>query len=84
MKNTLQGIISRVDETDDQISNLEVKEAENTQSEQQNEKIIQKKWAYLRMLCNKCTNINIMGLLVPWGYWMEKRESKKLKTYLKN
>ena len=42
MKNTLQGIISRVDETDDQISNLEVKEAENTQSDQQNEKIIQK------------------------------------------
>ena len=33
MKNTLQGINSRVDEAEDQISNLETKEAGNTLSE---------------------------------------------------
>ena len=44
MKNNLQGIKSRVDEAKKEISDLEYKEAENTQSEQQKEKkIIQKK-----------------------------------------
>ena len=35
MKNNLQGINSRVDEAENQISDLEYKEAKNTQSEQQ-------------------------------------------------
>ena len=39
MKNTLQGINSRRDEAEDQNNDLEDKEAENTQSEQQKEKI---------------------------------------------
>ena len=38
IKNTLQGINSRVDETKIQISNLEYKEAKNTQTEQQEAK----------------------------------------------
>ena len=41
MKNTLQGIDSNVDEAEYQISNLGYKEAENIQSEQEKEKIIQ-------------------------------------------
>ena len=38
MKNNLQGINSRVDETKNQISNFKYKEAKNTQSEEQKEK----------------------------------------------
>ena len=38
MKNTLEGINSRLDEAEDQISNLVGKIAENTQSEHQKEK----------------------------------------------
>ena len=38
MKNKLEEINSRLDEADDQISNLEVKEADKSQSHQQNEK----------------------------------------------
>ena len=38
IKDNLQGINSRVDETKIQISNLEYKEAKNTQSEQQEKK----------------------------------------------
>ena len=36
MKNTLEGINSRLNEAEDQISNLEYKVTEDTQSEQQN------------------------------------------------
>ena len=42
MKNNLQGLNSKVDEDKNQISDLEYKEAKNTQSEQQKEKSIQK------------------------------------------
>ena len=40
MKNTFQGINSGVDEPENQVRDLEDKEAENTQSEQQKEKRI--------------------------------------------
>ena len=62
MKNNLQGISSRTDETENQISNLEYKEAKNTQSEQQNEK---KKEDSVRSLWDnfKCSNIHIMWVL---------------------
>ena len=42
MKSNLQGINSRVDEAKNQIRDLEYKEAKNIQSEQQEEKRIQK------------------------------------------
>ena len=38
IKNNLRGINSRVDEAENQISNLEYKEAKNHQSEQEEEK----------------------------------------------
>ena len=41
IKNNLQGIKSRVDKAENQISDLEHKEAKNNQSEQQGEKRIQ-------------------------------------------
>ena len=43
IKNNLQGINSRIDETENLISDLEYKEAKNTQSEQLKVKRIQKK-----------------------------------------
>ena len=42
IKNNWQGINSRVDEAENQINDLEHKEAKNNQSEQQEEKRIQK------------------------------------------
>ena len=67
--NTLQGITSRVDKAEDQISDWEDKEAENTQSEQLKEKKNESLWGNI-----KCTTICIMG------YQKEKRGSKELKT----
>ena len=43
IKNNLQGINSRVDNTENQISELEYKEAKNNQSEQQEAKRLQQK-----------------------------------------
>ena len=63
MKNNLQRIKSRIDETKNQITDLEYKEAKNTQSEQE-EKGILKKEDSVRSLQNSfmCTNICIMGV----------------------
>ena len=80
IKNNLHGINSRKDEAKNQISDLEYKEAKNTQSEQQKEKRIKRKnedsvrslWDSL-----KCANNHIRGC------WKEKREGEKLKTCLK-
>ena len=44
IKNNLQGNNSRVDEAENQINDLEHKEAKNNQSEQQEEKRIPPKW----------------------------------------
>ena len=77
--NNLQGNNSRVDETDNQINDLEHKEAKNNQSEQEEEKRIQKNehrvsslWDY-----SKQSNICIIGCQ------KEKRKSKKYGNYLK-
>ena len=78
MKNNLQGTNSRVDEAKNQTSNLEYKEAKNTQSAQQEGKRIRKMKNSIRSLRNnfKCTTILIMGL-------QKRRNSKKWETYLK-
>ena len=60
----LEGINNRVDKAEDQISDLEDKEAEKPQSEQLKEKRI-KNEDHTRSLCDNFKHINshIMGLL---------------------
>ena len=87
MQNTLQGSISRADEPEDQISNLEENKTENTQSKQQKrKKIIKKNQDSIKNLWSKlkCTNIHIIG--IPEG---EEREQVienlfKKKTMMEN
>ena len=72
IKNNLQRINRRVDEAKNQISYLKCKKAKNNQSEQQEDKRIQKHENSVRSLWDnfKCTNICIMGVLE------EEREQK--------
>ena len=65
IKNNLQGNNSTVDEAENQISDFEHKEKENTQSEQEEEKRIQKNKDSVRSLWDnfKCSNIHIMWVL---------------------
>ena len=79
IKNNLQGINSRVDEAENQLSDLEHKEAKNNQSEQKEEKRIQKNEDSINSLWDnfKRSNIHLMGCQ------KEKRKSKKLEIYLK-
>ena len=62
--NNLQGNNSRVDETDNQINDLEHKEAKNNQSEQEEEKRIQKNKDSTSSLWDnfKRSNIHIIGV----------------------
>ena len=78
MKVNLQGINCRVGEAENQISDLEYKEAKNTQSEQQEGNRIQKNEDSLRKLWDnfRYTNFCIMDV-------SEGRESKKLEAYLR-
>ena len=64
IKNNLQGKQSRMDEAEDQINDLEHKEAKNNQSEQPEEKRIQKNVGSTSSLWDnfKRSNIHIIGL----------------------
>ena len=72
MKTTLEGINSRITETEDQISDLEDKTADITTAEQNKEKRMKRMKDSLRELWDNiiCTNIRIIG--VP-----EEEEKKK-------
>ena len=63
INNNLQGNNSRVDEGKNQINDSQHKETENTQSEQQEEKRIQKNKNSVSSLWDnfKCSNIHIIG-----------------------
>ena len=75
IKNNLQGNSSRVDEAENQINDLEHKEAKNNQLEQQEEKIIQKNEDSINIWDNfKHSNICIIGV-------REEERSKKLEVY---
>ena len=80
IKNNLQGNNSRVDETENQIHDLEHREAKHNPSEQEDENRIQKHEDNISSLWDnfKHTNIRIMGGAE------EKKKSKKLEIYLKN
>ena len=80
IKKKFQGNNSRVDEAENQINDLEHKEALNNQSEQQEEKRIQKHKDSIGSLWGnfKRSNIRITGVQ------KEKRKSKKLENSLKN
>ena len=73
VKNILQGINSRVVETEDQISDLEGKEIENTQTEQQKETVVRNNEDSLRSLCKNFKHANICKMGVPAK---EKREER--------
>ena len=79
MKNTLEGINSRITEAEEWISDLEDRMVEFTAVEQNKEKRIKRNEDSLRDLWDniKCNNINLIG--VPEG---EERE-KDLRKYLK-
>ena len=64
MKNTVEGIKSRLDKGEDQISELEDKAEKNTQNEQEKEKRLRKNKEGLREMQDrvKCNNIYIIGI----------------------
>ena len=64
IKKNQQGTNTRGDETEYQINDLEHKKQKSIQSEQQEEKIIQKNKDRIRSLrdISKCTNIRIIGM----------------------
>ena len=78
MKNILEGINSRITETE-QISDLEDKMVEFTATEQNKEKRMKRNEHSLRDLWDniKCSNIRIIG--VPEGEETEKGPEKYLK-----
>ena len=79
IKNNLWGNNSRMDEAENQINDLEHKEAKNNQPETQEEKIILKNEDSISSLWGnfKRSNGHMMGCQ------KEKRKSKKLEMYLK-
>ena len=64
IKNTLEGVTSRLDETQDRISELENKVEKNTQNEQGMEKRLRKNEEGLREMQDnmKWNNIQIIGI----------------------
>ena len=74
IKNNLQGINSRVDEAENQINDLGHKEAKNNQSEQKEEKRIQKNKGSVRSLWDNLSTPTHSSQ----GCQKENRKSKKL------
>ena len=79
MKNTLEGINSRITEAEEWISDLEHRTVEFTATEQDKEKRMKRNEDSLRDLWDniKRTNIRVIGSQ------KEKRERKDLRRYLK-
>ena len=76
MKNTLEGINSRITEAEERISDLEERMVEFTAAEQTKEKRMKRNEGSLRDLWDniKCNNIHITG--VPEGEEREKGPEK--------
>ena len=73
MKNTVEGIKSRLDEAVDRISELEDKVEKNSQTKQQNEKRLKKNEEGLRELQDNMKHYNIHIIRIPEGVEKEKR-----------
>ena len=84
MKNTLEGINSRITEVEKQISDLEDRMEEFTATEQNKEKRMKRNEDSLRDLWDniKCTNISIIG--VPEGEEREKGPEKIFEEIVEN
>ena len=67
IKNNLQGNNSRVEKAENQINDLEQKEAKNNQSEQQEKKRIQKNKDSVSSLWDNFKHSNICIIEVPEG-----------------
>ena len=82
MKNTPEGINSRITRAEERISDLEDRRVEFTTAEQNKEKRIKRKEDRLRDLWDniKCTNIRIIG--VPEGEEREKGPEKILEEII--
>ena len=80
IKHNLQGNNSRVDEAENQINDLEHKEAKNHQSEQQEEKRIPPKTE--ESVSSLWDNFKV-PTFTSLGCQKEKRKSKSLEIYLK-
>ena len=75
IKDNLQGNKSRVDEAENQINDLELKEAKNNHTEQQEERRIKKNEECISSLWDNFKRSNTCQ--------KEKRRSKKLEIYMK-
>ena len=78
MKNTLEGINSRITEAEEQVSNLEDKMVEFTATEQNKEKRMKRNEDSLRDLWDNIKHTNILIIGVPEG---EEREKGPKKTF---
>ena len=79
IKNNLQGNNSRVDEAENQINDMEHKEAKRNQSEQQEEKRIQKNEDSISSLRTTSST----PIFTSEECQKEKRKRKKMEIYLK-
>ena len=78
MKNTLEGINSRITEAEERISDLEDRMVEFTAAEQNKEKRMKRNEDSLRDLWDNIKHANILVIEVQEG-----EERKRQKTYLK-
>ena len=79
-KSISEGINRRVDEAENQISDLNYKEAENTQSEKTK---IKKEYKKMRIVQRAFGIALSIPTLTSWGCQKEKREIKEFKIYVK-
>ena len=80
IKNNLQGINSRVDEAENQINDLGHKEAKNNQSEQQEEKRIQKNKDSVSSPWDDFKRSDIHSFSSPEGGGKSKKLGEKMQT----
>ena len=85
MKNTVEGIKSRLDEAEDRISELEDKVEKNTQKEQEKQKKLRKNEEVIREMQDNMKHNNICIIGIPEGEEEEQRiENRFEKVIMEN